>query len=768
MLDDEHPKLQPAPGDDNDYMFGTIGTHKVVIACLPAGMTGTVNAAVVAKDMMRSFPIRIGLMVGIAGGVWSEERDVRLGDVIVSQPNGQHGGVVQWDFGKMETGGDFRRTGTLNKPPRLLLNAVQGLQSRHKRKGNELHAHLEKMLLENPAMEESGYVHQGRDNDELFEASYDHQPGRTCGQCDRLRVVQREQRKSERPKIHYGNIASGDKVIKDGATRDRIAREEDVIAFEMEAAGLMDSYPCVVIRGICDYSDTHKNKRWQEYAAASAAAYAKELLLYMPASDVAQIRTANEATASASRRIIHVPFPKNYDFVGRHIELATLERRLFVDRDCQTMAVFGLGGMGKTQIVLRLAYDVAAQRPDTSIFWIPALSTETFSRAMKEMADLLGIRAAPDGNPDSLLMLVKQRLSSSYAGKWLLIVDNADDMKIVDGLREYLPISDTGMTVFTTRTADVAQRVARSDVLKIGKPDEDEAGQLLRKALANPEGLENDATSTSELLVELDYLPLAITQAAAYLNINDIAISEYVRLLRSTADDVIYLMSAEIDDNTRYKQSASAIATTWTVSFQQILKQDSIAAELLQFISCIEWKAIPYSMLPVVKPEARTRTAVGTLCSYSFLSRRADGTTYDMHRLVHLASRIWLREEGRTAEIQVEATKHVAKIFPTDDYTNRFLWRAYMPHAAQTRSYWLSQNTTVDIAKDGGEVSELSYKVGRCLLKDGRTRDSVQWLQEADDKRSKLTEESIRTDSYRSTRLQEHTILTVKLRRLLS
>jgi nucleoside phosphorylase len=298
MLDERHERLPPALGDVNDYTFGTIGAHRVVIACLPAGTTGTVSAAVVAKDMLRSFPIRVGLMVGIAGGVWSEEVDVRLGDVIVSQPIGQHGGVVQYDFGKTEAGGSFRRTGTLNKPPRELLSALQGLQAEHLLRGHELEQHLAKMLSEYPAMEERGFIRPGNDRDELFEADYDHEGGKTCKNCDRSRVVQRDERLHHRPRVHYGNIASGDQVMKDGRTRDRIAQQEEVICFEMEAAGLMDSFPCIVIRGVCDYADSHKNERWQPYAAATAAAYAREFLLWMPATEVAGTRSALKATGT--------------------------------------------------------------------------------------------------------------------------------------------------------------------------------------------------------------------------------------------------------------------------------------------------------------------------------------------------------------------------------------------------------------------------------------------------------------------------------------
>ncbi|KAM4066056.1 ankyrin repeats (3 copies) domain-containing protein [Hirsutella rhossiliensis] len=136
------------------------------------------------------------------------------------------------------------------------------------------------------------YSHCGPSQDRLFDGTYDHVSSmNNCDDCDPLRLVNRPARDSTDPKIHYGVIASGNTVIKDGSTRDKMAQELDVLCFEMEAAGLMDSFPCLVIRGICDYSDTHKNKQWQEYAAATAAAYAIELLSIIPANEAQGIPT---------------------------------------------------------------------------------------------------------------------------------------------------------------------------------------------------------------------------------------------------------------------------------------------------------------------------------------------------------------------------------------------------------------------------------------------------------------------------------------------
>ncbi|KAK1993921.1 hypothetical protein LX36DRAFT_673493 [Colletotrichum falcatum] len=285
MLDEEHEPLAMNPNDSNVYTFGRIGPHNVVIACLPSGQYGTNSAAVVANNMTWSFPsIRIGLMVGIGGGVPGKV-DIRLGDVVVSNPTGGSSGVVQYDFGKAVRDGRFEHTGTLNKPPQSVLAAVSKLRANHESRPNQIPAILANMER-NAYMSE--YLYRSMDEDRLFQAFYEHTGGDTCDECDVSKVVKRDPRpEAATPKIHYGIIASGNQVIKHAQKRDRLAEDLGIICFEMEAAGLMDNFPCLVVRGICDYSDSHKAKRWQRYAAATAAAYAKELLyLVTPHTDI--------------------------------------------------------------------------------------------------------------------------------------------------------------------------------------------------------------------------------------------------------------------------------------------------------------------------------------------------------------------------------------------------------------------------------------------------------------------------------------------------
>ncbi|KAM0420988.1 hypothetical protein ACHAPT_011231 [Fusarium lateritium] len=280
MLDDEFDGLESAdPNDDNTYVFGRVHKHNVVIGCLSAGIYGTSSAAIVARDMVRSFPnLRFALMVGIGGGApipERAERDIRLGDVAVSQPQGELGGVVQYDLGRRLSNGVFRRTGQLNAPPRVLLGALPEVRRRHNdpRKRHSMTENLGRMddipEYSRPA------------SDKLYRVDCRHQGGKGCEDCDPTGVMERSPRPSDREiVVHYGVIASGNTVMKDAVERDQYANDPalNVLCFEMEAAGLMNNFPCLVIRGICDYSDDHKNDEWHNYAALTTAAYARDLL----------------------------------------------------------------------------------------------------------------------------------------------------------------------------------------------------------------------------------------------------------------------------------------------------------------------------------------------------------------------------------------------------------------------------------------------------------------------------------------------------------
>jgi nucleoside phosphorylase len=285
FLDDEHdPPEFISQHDNNTYILGRMGKHQVVIAALPDAEYGTNAAANVARDMLHSFPnVRIGLMVGIGGGAPSTRNDIRMGDIVVSSASGNHGGVFQYDFGKTIQEQNFVQTGILNRPPTLLRTAVTTIKTIHKADGHQIHATVDATISCKPRLKRE-FSRPAEEDDRLYRAEFLHQLGEgscetLCG-SDAVNMVSRPTRGEEEdnPTIHYGLIASANQLMKDANVRDTISERNNVLCFEMEAAGLMNHFPCLVIRGICDYADSHKSKRWQGYAAMVAAAYAKELL----------------------------------------------------------------------------------------------------------------------------------------------------------------------------------------------------------------------------------------------------------------------------------------------------------------------------------------------------------------------------------------------------------------------------------------------------------------------------------------------------------
>lgn len=316
MLDEEHKRpldFMKSSDDSNNYVWGRIAQHNVVIVSFPFRVYGTNTAARVATLMVSAFPsIRMGLMVGIGGGVPSPNHDIRLGDIVVSSPGeGTTGGVVQYDFGKEEEG-RFRRTGSLNKPPPALLGALTSFQARPRTKPlceMVQHAFMAIYQAFETHEDKPTYAYQALENDLLFKTPQT-RPGirgwlsdfLTLSSGDSLRPVGRKKRLRPRtPMIHYGLIASGNRVMKNGKERDFIfasLKEDtnggDCLCFEMEAAGLMDNFPCLVIRGISDYADSHKGHSWHGYASMTAAAFARELLYVLQPTDVESSKEARE------------------------------------------------------------------------------------------------------------------------------------------------------------------------------------------------------------------------------------------------------------------------------------------------------------------------------------------------------------------------------------------------------------------------------------------------------------------------------------------
>ncbi|KAL7920230.1 hypothetical protein ACQKWADRAFT_322406 [Trichoderma austrokoningii] len=721
MLDETHQDLPQPVSDHNNYGLVSMGKFNIAIASLPSGEIGSHLASAVATRMLATFPkLRIGLMVGIGGGVPSKENDIRLGDVVVSVPANGFGGVVQHDMGKNTNYGGWVQTGSLNGPPPVLRTTISKLMSLHQIRGHKIESYISEMIQRHPHLHPR-YTRQEISTDVLYEPEPE-DPNAFRGW---IQVERAPRQPHETIQIHYGLIASGNQVIKSGRLRDQISsRYGGVLCVEMEAAGLMNELPCVVIRGICDYADAHKNKRWQEYAAAVAAAYAKELITALPVAPVWV-----------------VPFARNKHFVGREQELATLREWSASEDSCHNMAVFGLGGVGKTQLALEFAYRTKERNPKCSVFWVPAIDNLAFEQAYMQIGRNCNVPGI-DAKEADVKQLVKDALSDKRIGPWLMIIDNADDSAMVfwqstEGelfaltLADYLPSNPYGSVLFTTRNRKVAVKQAASNIICLEMMGPDEAQDLLKRSLIRQDIL-SDVAAAMELLDLLGFLPLAIIQAAAYINENDTTIDEYTSLYDDNETEVMKVLSEDFDVQGRYDAAKNSIATTWLISLSQINRTNPTAIEFLSFMACMTNQNIHQSLLPPVPSKKKSLEAIGALKSYSFIKKREDSSGFDMHRLVHLAMRNWLRSEGKLQIWVDKAIVRLAELLPAGGHKDRETWTAYLPHA----NYLLA---TAGDAEADLNIVILAEKLGQCLYSNGEYHEAQKAFERALELRIKVS-----------------------------
>lgn len=430
-------------------------------------------------------------------------------------------------------------------------------------------------------------------------------------------------------------------------------------------------------------------------------------------------------TLAATKKVIHrIPFSRNKNFIGRQSQINEITTMLFPEGEshaCAKVAVFGLGGVGKTQLALEVAYQTKAERPECSVLWIPATSLDSLHQAYLDIARQLELPGIDDDKVD-VKVLLKNYLSHEDAGHWLLLFDNADDVSLwtKDGtddgnsncLINFLPHSNTGRILFTTRTKKAGVKLAGNNLIHISEMDEETATQLLKKSLFDKTLLQNH-DETLQLLSQLAFLPLAIVQAAAYINENTMKISDYLSLLADQEKNVIDLLSEDFEDDWRYVDIKNPVATTWLISFDQIQRIYPLAAKYLSFMACIDPRNIPLSILPPAQSQKEMKEAIGTLTAYSFVKNRQDNDNLDLHRLVHLAMRNWLGREALLTDTTNKALERLENLLPDDDGENISVWGPYMPHARH-----LLDTTSKDA--HSATRTNLLRKYSKCLDSAGR------------------------------------------------
>ncbi|KAI9743760.1 MAG: hypothetical protein M1818_002493 [Claussenomyces sp. TS43310] len=384
------------------------------------------------------------------------------------------------------------------------------------------------------------------------------------------------------------------------------------------------------------------------------------------------------------------------EFIGREDLMKRVTEKLSTEGTHNRLALVALGGMGKTRIAMEYALKFKNSQ-DVSVFWIHASTTARFLSAYRKIAkkvNIIGYENANTGGPQ----LVREWFESKDSGRWVMVIDNVDDYELLygpDRLDDYIPRSENGSIIMTTRDKRVGISFAgASRVLLIEALNTTQAQNLLTSRLID----EIDQGSCSALAEELEGIPLAIIQAAAYMHSNSIDPAGYLELYRESSESPISLLSKDFEDTIRDKESKNPIAATWYLSFEYIERSTPLAGELLKMMSILDSQAIPLSLIDSGVPHQDLMEALGTLQAFCLITTRVSTAikpklkqrNYDLHRLVRLAMRNWLKIHDQLTTWTARTLKLVASNYPNVEETRlreMGLWRAYLPHAVAVLSF---------------------------------------------------------------------------------
>ncbi|KAF4964390.1 hypothetical protein FSARC_7689 [Fusarium sarcochroum] len=410
-------------------------------------------------------------------------------------------------------------------------------------------------------------------------------------------------------------------------------------------------------------------------------------------------------------------------------------------------------GVGKTQIALAYAYWLQEISKDTSVFWVHASSAERFSEAYAGIAKECKIPGHEDPSFD-VLPTVRDWLASEESGQWLMIIDNADDMQLFfpqsdepsrptsnseDSLGQYIPECANGTVLVTTRNMQVGSRLTKGKrPIEVGKMDEHESTQLLRQGLQQGDEPLKDLLQLSS---RLEFLPLALVQAAAFIQENSITVVEYLELLDGSENDLVDLLNEEFEAVGRDSDTPRAVAQTWMLSFQQIERQYPFAGELLSLMSLFDRQAIPLEFLEFYSEEKkraesnikmRLVKALGVLKAFCFI-RAERGGNHNMHRLVQLVTRTWLARKGTIAEFSRWALLAVSDFYPYGTFEEIPACTAYLAHA-----YSVLGAQHNNSKEDRLVEASLLHRVGGFFLYQGRLAEAERLQREATSIRTEL------------------------------
>ncbi|BCS00763.1 uncharacterized protein AKAW2_51104S [Aspergillus luchuensis] len=395
-----------------------------------------------------------------------------------------------------------------------------------------------------------------------------------------------------------------------------------------------------------------------------------------------------------------IPYTRNPGFVGREHTLSqVMERIMPLGKVHSRVALYGLGGVGKTQIAIELAHQVHEAHPDASVFWIHANSISRFQESYYHLIKECEIESPEDKPQD--LMLVKQWLEKQCK-RWLLIIDNADEASLFtsDGRQgqrastsnkqlqedssivQFLPESPYGSILITTRNRAAGVKFVRGigrNMLEVDTMTKEESRCLIKSALSGNYPTESDMDELAEML---DYLPLAIMQAASFMEENVLTVNEYIKLHNDSDETKMSLLCEPFETLGRDSETPNALATTLIVSLDHINTKEPNAIEALSLVAFLDQHNIPSSLMEqrLVGPLDLTK-ALGTLKAFSLIIATGKGQNFSIHRLVQLTVRKWLIIEHTFDERAIQAMDTLAEVYPNAEYENWAICAAYLPHA---------------------------------------------------------------------------------------
>ncbi|CAH0019112.1 unnamed protein product [Clonostachys rhizophaga] len=446
-----------------------------------------------------------------------------------------------------------------------------------------------------------------------------------------------------------------------------------------------------------------------------------------------------------------VPYLKNEKFVGRTEILDQLKARLSFSEESHAsqrrVSLFGLGGVGKTQIALAFIHWIKEANLEVSVIWVHASNPERFQQSFSSIAEEFQIPGHEDPK-SNVLVLVRQWLEKKDCGKWLMVLDNADDAELFFGksspaeshpldastnLAQYLPECTHGALLITTRNKQIGVKIASGDgssMLQVKEMDASESESLLKSSLVTLAANEEEVRALSS---RLEQLPLALAQAASFILEYSMSVTEYLELLSEGDSAFIDLLSQEFEAVARDRERSRAVANTWMISFQQIKKQNPLASELLSMMSFLDRQDITIETLQEYnrqhedgpRSNIELKRSIGILKNFSLVTEQKNGSL-DMHRLVQLVTRSWLDKTEASDRFRRKALVCISNLYPFGKFENREVCRAYLAHALAVLELHAANKD-----EEATSRASLLHCVGGYFWQEGQHRHAEKMVREA-------------------------------------